>query len=101
MNTPTTSAVPVEVVEAIQAEHRRELANLEARMMYYRALLAEHGVTVHDAEDDRVRWDSDEHYAGCVQIVDLAYRLLDSCDRFRNQLGTARELIDRQPWRRP
>lgn len=90
--------VPLEAVTALQAMHRRELADMEARLMRYRAILAEHGLEVDDREDPGVRWSGDEHFAGCVEIVRLAYDLMVLMDGFREGLGTARELLE-EGWR--
>lgn len=89
---------PAEVVEAIHDGYRRELAELEARNAYYRALLAEHGVVVDDAEDRRVRWGSDEHLRGCRELVAAAYNALAVARRFEGALGPAQELLEETSW---
>jgi hypothetical protein len=87
-------------------QHRHELAREQARTRRYRELLAQHGVPVPDESDPRTRWDADEHFLGCREIVLLAYEVyeaggegidaLAAClERFRDRLGTAKELIDR------
>lgn len=81
---------------ALQAVHRIELANMEARVMHYRALLEEHGVRVDDNEDPMVRWSGDDHFTGCVEIVTLAHDLMDAVDAFRGRLGSAKEMLQEQ-----
>jgi hypothetical protein len=90
--------IPLQAVTALQALHRRELADMEARLLRYRAILAEHGLEVDEREDPAVRWAGDEHFAGCMDIVRLAHDLMEAVDGFRDRLGTAQELLEER-WR--
>lgn len=90
-------AVPFTVVADIMDMHRRELAEMEARVMHYRAMLAEHGIEVADVDDPRLSWNGDEHFAGCREIVRLAYEIVGAVDGFHGSLGTANELLRGSP----
>lgn len=74
--------VPVQVVEAIQQEHRQEVAKLTMRLVTYRLALENAGIEPPDHDEDAL-----------LSMWQTARAVVTTASHFVSELGSAKELI--------
>ncbi len=80
--------VPVEMLEAKEAEHRLELAKAQMQLACYREALEEHGIEPPDKSAAELL----QMWRDCAAVISSASDMVVG-------LGTAKELLSRTPWR--
>jgi hypothetical protein len=78
----TEVTVPAEMVEAMRAEHRLEVAKLKMNLVAYRQLLREVGIEPPDYGDDELL----DMWNDCRAVISTA-------SHFVARLGSAKELL--------
>lgn len=76
------SFVLVEVVEAMAAEHRVELAKRDMQVVRYRKALLEHGIEPPDADGEDL-----------LQMLQDCRHVISTASQFVMRLGTGKELL--------
>jgi hypothetical protein len=77
--------VPTEALEAMELEHRGEIAKLRMQLVIYRERLMEHGIEPPDRDSDELL----DLYRRCSAVISTA-------SEFAASLGSAKELL--QDW---
>lgn len=80
---PVETTVPVEALIALQAEHQLEIAKLMVRLLRYRALLEEHGITAPESGEAELL----EMWRRCRAVVKAAHECVA-------MLGPGKELLE-------
>lgn len=79
--------VPTEALEAMELEHRGELAKLRIQLVIYRERLMEHGIEPPDRDGEELL----ALYRRCSAVISTA-------SEFAASLGSAKEML--QDWSR-
>lgn len=90
----TEVMIPLEHFHRFQELHRYELADMQARLIRYRALLDEHGI---EPPDDSGKVGLQE-LRKCRQMMEAAYEAVLAAEDFRDYLGSSGELLRRERW---
>lgn len=78
--------VPSEIIEAMELEHRAELAKARMQVIRYRKALEDHGIEPPDADGD----DFLQMWRDCSSVISTA-------SDFVANLGSAKELLRDSP----
>jgi hypothetical protein len=74
--------LPTEVLEAVEMEHRAELAKVRMQLVVYRQVLEEHGIEPPDKDGAELL----EMYRRCSAVISTA-------SEFTAVLGSAKEML--------
>lgn len=78
----TAMEVPIQVIEAMQAEHREEVAKLTMRIVTYRKALEDAGIEPPDHDEDAL-----------LSMWQTARAVVTTASHFVSELGSAKELL--------